>query len=697
MHVLSETALEPKAPSDLLDDLGQRAGVGFGSDHGFTTTCRTRAESGPPRALPGWRRRLAGALAGLLAAVVCLASTAGSSAATPPAGAAQQLADKYAPIVMVRSQDNGLCDSSEEQYAPPTAVESVLDDPKVRLLLHESGGTRLVKRAPGVADLAGLGAGYYLDLPGDPLNPGCKFAKDFAALKRAGDAPAVTYAHIARQPGHSGFALQYWFFYYFNQFNDLHEGDWEGMQIAFGVATPDQALTGSPTEMVLFQHSGGEHAGWDDPKVEKQGTHPVVYSAAGSHATFYGSALYLGNGQGGSGVGCDNTTKPVTAVRPRAVLLPDEPPARGRFAWLDFTGRWGQREAGFNNGPAGPSTKTVWREPFTWMDGTRSASPTVPGGALVGPSVATAFCGAVAQVTGFLNLAASTSLGALGVAVGLLLLILVPACLTRWRPSAVEPMRQARGLGQLLLTAARLYRRHAATLLLIALASLAILGAVNGIELLIRRALGVQASSFSFAGAGSGIEISTSAGIGRALATPVASAAVIAFMRDLERGPKASFATSWIEVWRRLWRLVAVELLATLLVVLLMITIIGIPYGLKKYVDWQFAQQEVLFEDRSIREALHRSTDRVRRHWWHTAAVAITFWVLAQIPGPVLGFALLFTTLPVTTVNLVGSAIFFLMIPYVGVGRTLLYLDLAARKETEAVAARPVIAPAPAT
>lgn len=145
-------------------------------------------------------------------------------------------------------------------------------------------------------------------------------------------------------------------------------------------------------------------------------------------------------------------------------------------------GRWGQREAGFNNGPAGPNTKTVWTDPFTWMDGTRSGSPTVPAGALVGPSVATAFCGAVAQVTGFLNLAAQTSLGAIGIATGLLLLILVPAALTRWRPTAIEPMRQARALGQLLVTSVRLYWRHALTFLLIALATLAILGAVNGIE-----------------------------------------------------------------------------------------------------------------------------------------------------------------------------------------------------------------------
>jgi hypothetical protein len=628
--------------------------------------------------------------------VVYLLAAVGPAGAAPRS-AAQRLAGKYAPVVMVRSQDNGVCDTSEEQYAPPTSVDAVLGDPRVRLLVHDAHGTRLVQRAPTATDLAGLGNGYYLDLPGNPLNPGCTYAKDFAALKRAGRAPAVAYAHIAREAGHSGFALQYWFFYYFNQFNDLHEGDWEGMQITFDVDTPGEALTASPSQIVLFQHSGGERAGWDDAKVEKQGTHPVVYSAAGSHATFYGSALYLGNGQGGSGVGCDNTTMPLTTVRPRAVLLPDRPSTHGRFAWLDYTGRWGQREAGFNNGPAGPNTKTVWTEPFTWMDGTRSSSPTVPAGALVGPSVATAFCGAVARVTGFLNLAASTSLGAIGIAIGLLLLILVPAGLTRWRPTAIEPMRQARALGQLLVTSARLYWRHALTFLLIALATLAILGAVNAIELVVRRALGAKGSGAGFAGTGTGIEVSVSASIGRILVAPAASAAVIAVVRDRERGSEAGFARAWVEVWHRAWRLVVVQLVATILVALLLLTIIGIPYGIKKYVDWQLAQQEILFEDRSVRDALRGSTHTVRRHWWHTGAVAGTFWLLSQIPGPALGFALLFTTIPITTVNLIGSVVFALTIPYVGIGRTLLYLDLGARNETQAATRGAVLGVAPAT
>jgi hypothetical protein len=624
---------------------------------------------------------------------------AGLSGAPSPAEAAptaaRRLVDTYAPVVMLRAQENAPCDTSEEQYAPPTSVGAVLGNPRVRLLIHNAQGTRVVKRAPTAADIAGRGEDAYLDLPGSPLRGGCKYARDFAELKRAGRAPAVTYAHIAREPGQSGFAVQYWFFYYFNQFNDLHESDWEGMQLRFPARNAAQALAAGPSQIVLFQHAGGERADWDDAKVQKRGTHPVVYSAAGSHATYYDSALYLGNGQNGSGVGCDNTTEPLITVRPRPVLVPDTPTAGGAFRWLTYTGHWGQREASYNNGPTGPNTKTVWSEPFSWMDGTRTSSPTVPGGSLIGPSVAGAFCGTVAQISTFMNLATDTPPGAIAVALVCLLLIVVPARLTTWRPVDLRPLRQARALGQLLLAAGRLYRRHWQALVLIGLAALLVIGAVDGLLSLVLPAVGANGSGQG--SSGSGITITFTGGIGRPVASPLASAAVIAVVRNLERDQPAGFGAAWRAVLGRFWRLLVAPFIATVLVVLLALTIIGIPFAIRKLVHWQFVQQEILFEDRSIREAFRGSTRVVRGHWWHTAAVSATFWILSQIPGPLLGFALLFTTVPITQVNLLGSLVFALIVPYVAAGRTLLYLDLAARKATESARVVPTPAPAPAS
>ena len=119
--------------------------------------------------------------------------------------------------------------------------------------------------------------------------------------------------------------------------------------------------------------------------MQKEGTHPIVYPAAGSHATFYDSAVYIQNGQHGSGVGCDNTTEPLRELRPRAGAAAGSRTRTGPFQWLSYRGRWGEREKGFNNGPTGPVTKTVWREPFAWMAKQRSTSPRLPGGSIVGP------------------------------------------------------------------------------------------------------------------------------------------------------------------------------------------------------------------------------------------------------------------------------------------------------------------------
>jgi hypothetical protein len=141
-------------------------------------------------------------------------------------------------------------------------------------------------------------------------------------------------------------------------------------------------------------------------------------------------------------------------------------------------------------------------------------------------------------------------------------------------------------------------------------------------------------------------------------------------------------------VARRFWRVVAAQLLAILGVFALALTIVGIPWAIYKYVAWQFVQQEVLFTDKSIREAFHGSSALVRGRWWHTVRVAGFLWLLSVVVGPVLGFALIFTNFSLLLINLLGSLVFALIVPYVALGRTLLYFDLQARAETEPVQPR---------
>jgi hypothetical protein len=614
-----------------------------------------------------------------IATLVLLGLPASVDAATT--SSAQRLIQAYTPITMLREEQDPPCETSAEQYEP-TSVSTVLGNPAVELKrAEEDGGEALVKRGPTAADIAGLGTEYHLELPGDPLGDTCVYARDFARLKREGRAPPTTYAHIARQVGRPGLVVQYWFFWYFNQFNDLHEGDWEGMQIAFEANTARRALAEGPSEMILFQHAGGERADWEDPKVEKEGTHPVVYPAAGSHATFYDSTVYVQNGAKGSGVGCDNTSEPLRELRLHPVAIPTFPTTTGRFKWLTYFGHWGQKEAGFNNGPTGPLTKTQWLEPFSWMEDQRTTSPRVPGGSFAGPAVSGAFCGAVSTVSDVINLESRSRPAAIAmIAIPALLLILFVG-VTRWGPIDLTELRRRRAFGQIVRTARQLYGRHWRTMVPIGLSALVLVGAVRGLAALIAGQRGVDSATGR---AGAHLALAdTIESLGQPIAGAIVAAVVIFAVRLLVETGEMGFLDSWRGMLRRFWRVVGGSLGPTLAALALFITVIGIPYAIYKFVCWQFVQQEILFEDKGIRDAFRGSSARVRGRWWHAVRALGFFWLLSIAAGPVLGFTLIFTNVSLLWINVIGSVVFALLVPYVALGRTLLYFDLGARAEEE--------------
>jgi hypothetical protein len=629
-----------------------------------------------------WLRRLFLGLATI--ALLCLptAASAASSAQlrTPSEAAAQKLAKTYAPITMLREQQDPPCETTAEQYQP-TSADAVLGNPTVTLTHDnlETGELEDVKKAPTASDIAGLPDGYYLNLEGEALGDTCVYAKGFEKLVEEGKAPAVSYAHIAREPNHSGFVLQYWFFWYFNQFNDLHEGDWEGMQLSFEAETTTAALKEEPSEVIVFQHAGGERANWGDAKVQKEGTHPIVYPAAGSHATFYDSAVYIQNGQHGSGVGCDNTAEPLRELRPRPVLLPETASEEGPFKWLSYDGRWGEKEKGFNNGPTGPTTKTVWREPFAWMAKQRTSSPRLPGGSIAGPQITGAFCGAVAQVSDFINLEAKSRPLAIGTLVFLGILFALFVGFTRWGPVELTQLRAKRAFGQLVRAARQLYGRHWKVLITIALAGLVIIAGTNLLATLL-----AGGHSANDAAGRSGVNLALAdlvESFARPVALAVVAAIVVIFMRLLVEARPAGFRACWNGMRKRFWRILGALLLATLGIFLMVITIIGIPFAIWKLVGWSFVGQEVLFTDKSLREAFRGSSELVRGRWWRAVRVVVFLVAILFVAGPVLTLGLIFTPFPFLLINLLGALIFSLLLPYVVIAQTLLYFDLQARAE----------------
>jgi hypothetical protein len=189
------------------------------------------------------------------------ASVPAVARAADPAG---ELARRYAPVVRLVEQENPPCGHGEA-FAP-TSVDLVLGSPEVALRGPWDGST-IVKVAPTAQDLAQGLFGYHLDFPGSAVSPGCTY-DGWSRRINAGHAP-VAYAHIAMQRTRPGeLALQYWFFYVFNDFNDKHEGDWEMIQLDFAAATPAQALRATPELVGYSQHEGAESAHWADDKLQ---------------------------------------------------------------------------------------------------------------------------------------------------------------------------------------------------------------------------------------------------------------------------------------------------------------------------------------------------------------------------------------------------------------------------------------------
>lgn len=619
-------------------------------------------------------------LIGLLTLTV-LALDPPGAAADGEREAARRLAEKHSPVMMIREQEDPLCGTDGEQYQP-MPVDAIFDNPNVRLMVNRPDGrVDPVTKAPSRAEIAASDERHFIDLRGEPLGDTCVFAKDFDALKRAGEVPARVYANIAREPGRSGLALQYWFFWYFNQFNDLHEGDWEGMQITFDAETPEEALQREPGEMILFQHAGGERAEWSDPKVEKEGSHPVVYPAAGSHATFYMPAIFVQNGARGSGVGCDITSEPLRRLDPEPILLPERPGDDGAFGWLGFDGRWGQKEKGFNNGPTGPQTKPQWSEPFSWMEEQRRSSPRMPGGSIVGPQATGAFCGIIVEATGLLNLQQADPLSAYVIIAVLIAAAVLLFGVTKWRPVQTDVLRAPRAYGQIVGAAVRLYRRHWRVLCVLAAIAIPIVGGTQYLA----GVLGDTSTGDSIILGIADVIIS----VGRPIATAIVAATVIVFVRSLMTGDDgAGVRESLLGTKDRFWRVVTAQLGVTLGVLLMAVTVIGIPFAVRYLVAWSFVQQEVLMTDKSIRDSLRGSSRLVRGRWWHSLRTIVVLQLLGVILGPFLGLIMIFTSLPLPLVNLISSLVYALMIPFTALGTTLLYFDLQVRQEAEPVSKR---------
>jgi len=617
------------------------------------------------------------ALAGIAAVCALLALCSRAAADT---SAATTLADRYAPIIGVQPQPRQ-CGPGEPYR--PTTVDILLGNPEV--VLRDSAG-KVVRRGPTAQDLSGAPAGDYLDLGGNALSPGCFYEKQFK--RWFGDRKPTIYAHVTTDSEHPGkLAVQYWFYYTFNDFTNKHESDWEMAQVDFNATTPTQALKNGPYEFDLAQHAGGERGAWtDDPKLTKDGTHPVEYIATGSHAGYFQRQLYLGKG-GGAIFGCEDTRKATERVSLQTVLLPDTPVASGSaFAWLNFPGRWGQKHAGINNGPLGPAgDREAWTHPITWSEGLRTASVTVPAARVLGLSVTSFFCGAVDRAAIGLNwglIHPAPFFALLGL---FALAAIATARWTRWRPPDPLPIRHRRGGGQILRAALRLYRNNPRTFIGIGAVFIPVsvaAGAVQWVLFHLTTLTGLV-NLDGHRGAGTAVLAFFVGDIGGAFAAAAVTGAVCMAMNELDAGRPVSAVRAYALAGRNAQELGGATLVQVALIAVLVLSVIGIPIAVYYFVRTSLFAQECVLEEGSAIGSLRASAKLTRRHWLRTLAITALVDLIAILSGPLLGvLILLLTAQSLTFIDITGSVVYTLVVPYAAIALTLYYFDLQVRRAT---------------
>jgi hypothetical protein len=590
-------------------------------------------------------------------------------------GAEQQLAEKYAPVVGLKQHEP--CAKTGEPYRP-VPVETVLGQADV-VLLGPDG--MVAKQAPTAADLNGKGDGYWLDFPGDPLDAGCSYEQWF---NRIAEGKATTaYAHIVEEQGK--LALQYWFYYPFNDWNNKHESDWEMIQLVFDVPTAEEALGPTPALVGYSQHEGAESANWDDEKLEKRNGRPVVYPGAGSHSNQFVQSLYLGhNAQ--TGFGCDDTRGPTRYEQTQVVLLPSEATRPDDpFAWLGYLGHWGQEVSGPNSGPTGPTFKGQWTEPITWVDDEwRPDSVQVPASSSVAPTATGFFCTAVAKGSEIYIRFLRNPFVVLGILTAIAMFAVWLSRRTKWSPALPTPIRQRRDGGEIYRSGFRVYRSRPALFIGIGLMAIP-LGALAAIA---------QHLLFGVTGLASLTDVASDDPVIGALAavlfgaftTLIAATLVYAACAEaldrMDEGEQPDALDAYRGIAPALLPLAWATLRVVIVTGLLVVTVIGIPFAVVYLIRKTVTVQSILIEERGGTSGLKRSSELVRGSEPRVFAIGALVNGTVALLGPIIGVAMMFvTSASLGVINLVSALVYVFVLPAAGIAIALLFYDLRIRKE----------------
>jgi hypothetical protein len=458
------------------------------------------------------------------------------------------------------------------------------------------------------------------------------------------------------------------------------------IQLVFAASTPAEALTREPETVGYSSHEGTERATWGEAKLELvDGTHPVVYPAAGSHANKYTAALYMGRSTR-TGVGCDDTRGPHTELRPVVKTIPgDADAARRAFPWITFEGRWGELQPTFFNGPTGPNLKSQWTRPIETSDRWQSRSYGVPASGVLGTGATDFFCQGVTTGSKALVQLLRAPWPTLVVLAGLLLLVLYAGSRTTWRPSAPLRLARRRSAGQILASAGRMYVGRRWLFLTIGVMFLPLGILLSLLESVILGGFGLLGIDTTGDAAGAlALFVITLGTTLTLLAIVLVQAATACALVEIDQGRPTGPIQAYRLALAKLRPLVGGLAIAVAICGSLAVTGFLLPVAIWLAVRWTLLAQATVLEDRSAVGGLRRSARLVSGRWLRLALVVGIGGTLVVAAGPLLGALLVLATdAPLPLLNSVAAIVYALAMPYVALTTTYLYVDARIRLELE--------------
>ena len=91
--------------------------------------------------------------------------------------------------------------------------------------------------------------------------------------------------------------------------------------------------------------------------------------------------------------------------------------------------------------------------------------------------------------------------------------------------------------------------------------------------------------------------------------------------------------------------------------------------------------QACMLENETAVGSLRASARVTRRHWWRTFGITTLINVIAVLAGPLRGvLILLLTSRSLTFIDVTGSIVYTMVVPYAAIALTLYYFDLHIRR-----------------